>query len=239
MNPAGVFFDLYGTLLVAADPDAAWGAWGRSFLSMLARHGHALPVNARRQLSERFMDPPAPTRLENGFTLYEQRVHEFLCEAGVVASVACVREVAIASAQAWHEHYAPDPEADGVLARLRSGGCRLALVSNFDHPPLLRARLESAGLAVAFDVIVVSAEIGVEKPDPAAFRPALEATGLEPARVVHVGDTAADVHGAQAAGVRPVYLCRTATPDPAIANDVIRIRSLCELEDLLSGGDPG
>jgi len=28
MNPAGVLFDLYGTLLIAAEPDAAWDAWG-------------------------------------------------------------------------------------------------------------------------------------------------------------------------------------------------------------------
>ena len=49
--------------------------------------------------------------------------------------------------------------------------------------------------------------MGVEKPDPAIFRHALDALGVDPARAVHVGDTpAADVAGAIAAGARPVLV---------------------------------
>lgn len=56
-------------------------------------------------------------------------------------------------------------------------------------------------------VVIDSGAVGVAKPDPGIFAPALEATGVEPAAALHVGDAVgADVAGALAAGVRPVHL---------------------------------
>ena len=55
--------------------------------------------------------------------------------------------------------------------------------------------------------IVDSAIVGVAKPDPRIFAPALEALATEPARTLYVGDTVhADVHGAQRAGMAVVQL---------------------------------
>ena len=233
MTAAGVFFDLYGTLFVSTDPDADWVAWSQGFEKALGRHGLQLPAYARSSLSESFMARPEPTELADGFTLYEQRVHDFLVETGLAAPADAVRDVADASAGSWHEGFVPDPEAAPLLAYLRAAGYRLALVSNFDHPPLLRARLTACRLACAFDAIVVSAEIGARKPDPAAFRPALRETGLAPHQVVHVGDSADDVLGALAAGIRPVHLLRDGAPDILVAGEVHRITGLAELADLL------
>ncbi len=233
MGIAGVFFDLYGTLLVSADPDSDWEAWSYGFESSLKRHGMRLPASDRRSLSEEFLARPKPQMIANGFTLYEQRVQDFLFEAGLTAPVEVVRDVARASAEAWHEGYLPDPEASAVLSHLRVSGYRLALVSNFDHPPLLRERLTTCGLAREFDVIVVSAEIGASKPDPAAFRPALRETGLSPEQVLHLGDSLDDVLGAKAAGIRPVHLCRVGTPDLSVAEEVQRIACLSDLLALL------
>ena len=57
------------------------------------------------------------------------------------------------------------------------------------------------------EIIIDSKVVGVEKPDPAIFAMALEATGTVPDRTVHVGDTLfADVVGALAAGLRPLHL---------------------------------
>ncbi|HYH48605.1 MAG TPA: HAD-IA family hydrolase, partial [Acidimicrobiia bacterium] len=56
-------------------------------------------------------------------------------------------------------------------------------------------------------IVIDSDVVGVAKPDPAIFHLALEACGVAPERVLHVGDTVgADVKGALAAGVRPVHL---------------------------------
>ncbi|HEY6795942.1 MAG TPA: HAD family hydrolase [Kineosporiaceae bacterium] len=56
-------------------------------------------------------------------------------------------------------------------------------------------------------IVVDSERVGVAKPDPAIFRPALEALGTTAARTLYVGDTVhADVHGATAAGMPAVQL---------------------------------
>jgi FMN phosphatase YigB (HAD superfamily) len=50
------------------------------------------------------------------------------------------------------------------------------------------------------EIIIDSKVVGVEKPDPAIFAIALEATGTVPDRTMHMGDTlVADVVGALAA----------------------------------------
>jgi putative hydrolase of the HAD superfamily len=56
-------------------------------------------------------------------------------------------------------------------------------------------------------IVVDSALVGVAKPDPAIFLPALRALDTTAARTLYVGDTVhADVHGATAAGMPVVQL---------------------------------
>src|SRR5215210_4414176 len=68
--------------------------------------------------------------------------------------------------------FRPFPDAAPALAELRELGLRLVCVSNWDVSlPHVLAR---CGLAEALDGVVTSAEVGVRKPDPAIFAPALE-----------------------------------------------------------------
>ncbi len=66
------------------------------------------------------------------------------------------------------------------------------------------------GGGVPVEVVVDSGVVGVEKPDPAVFAPALEvmaARGVDPARIGYVGDSLRyDVAGARAAGLVPLLL---------------------------------
>jgi HAD superfamily hydrolase (TIGR01509 family) len=65
------------------------------------------------------------------------------------------------------------------------------------------------------DVLVVSEEAGVRKPEPAIFHIALERCGSPPDRAVMIGDSwGSDVLGARAAGIRAVWLNRTGRPCP-------------------------
>ena len=100
---------------------------------------------------------------------------------------------------------------DGLRA-LADTGVTLAIVSNSDGT--LEGRLRDEGICqvgpgkgVPMTIVIDSDVVGVAKPDPAIFHLALEACGVTPDRVLHVGDTVgADVEGALAAGVRPVHL---------------------------------
>jgi putative hydrolase of the HAD superfamily len=70
----------------------------------------------------------------------------------------------------------------------------------------LRQVLAAHGLEQNFGYLFFSDEHGFSKPDPRAFRTALEALGVEPHEAVHVGDIQrTDIGGAHAAGMRALH----------------------------------
>lgn len=72
------------------------------------------------------------------------------------------------------------------------------------------------------------------KPDPAAFVAGCDRLGLHPSRVAYVGDSVrADVLGAAAAGLTPVWIDRWHDPWPDRPDHVHRITSFDELPAVL------
>ena len=121
--------------------------------------------------------------------------------------------------------FRPDPEVRDALERLRAGGARLVVVSNWDVS--LHDALTETGLAALVDGALSSAEVGAAKPDPLIFRRALDLAGAAPDEAVHVGDSVEfDVAGARAAGIEPVLVVRDATPAPAGVRTIASLSSL-------------
>jgi putative hydrolase of the HAD superfamily len=106
----------------------------------------------------------------------------------------------------------PIEGAAEALRALQAAGYALAVVSNASGT--MEAQLAeheicsvTGGEHAEVAVVVDSAVVGVEKPDPAIFRFALEALGVAPERCIYVGDTVHfDVQGARAAGLHPVHV---------------------------------
>jgi HAD superfamily hydrolase (TIGR01549 family) len=98
------------------------------------------------------------------------------------------------------------PDALGALAALRSAGYRLAIVAN--QPA--RRETELRGIGVEAEVMAMSDDIGLWKPDPRFYARTLELLGSpDPATVAYVGDRVDnDVLPAMAAGMRAVWLRR-------------------------------
>ena len=128
------------------------------------------------------------------------------------------------------------PDALPALDALRAAGYRLAVVAN--QPAYRTAELRALGIEP--EVMAMSEELGVQKPEPAFFGRCLELMGSPPAgQVTYVGDRLDnDVWPASAAGMRAVWLLRgpwafidRAEPPPA----TLVLRSLDELVDRLAG----
>ncbi len=97
------------------------------------------------------------------------------------------------------------PAVEEGLAALRALGLCLVVVSNSDGT--VDETLRRLDLHGHLDLIVDSHVVGFEKPDPRIFEHALEATGAEAGRTLHVGDLySADVVGARQAGIHPLLL---------------------------------
>jgi putative hydrolase of the HAD superfamily len=78
------------------------------------------------------------------------------------------------------------------------------------------ADLQRCGIGDLFEGHVTAIAAGAAKPDVRIFRRLAEAAGVEPARVLHIGDDPlADVRGAIAAGMEAIWLNRDSRAWPA------------------------
>ncbi len=122
------------------------------------------------------------------------------------------------------------PETTQTLATLHERGFRLGVISNFDSR--LFGLLDGFGISRFFDPIVISTRAGAAKPEVAIFTEALAAHNLRAEEALHIGDSLrADVIGAGAAGLTPVFLDRR--DSEADSPRYRRVRSLAELLTLV------
>lgn len=114
-----------------------------------------------------------------------------------------------------------------TLQALQRRQLRLGILSNWDER--LRPLLDRLGLAKAFEVVIVSCEVGCRKPDVAIFHRAAREFGLRPEQVLHVGDSREyDVEPSRRAGMRALGIRRGAS-----ATDPNWISGLAEVLDRL------
>lgn len=105
-------------------------------------------------------------------------------------------------------------ELCGRLSRTR----RLALVTN-GIAKVQRSRFERSPIKKYVECLVVSQEVGANKPDPRVFQRAFDLMGLQDkSRILVVGDSlGSDIQGGIAFGVDTCWFNpRGASPDPAI-----------------------
>lgn len=116
-----------------------------------------------------------------------------------------------------------------VLSRLRDQQIPIALLTN-GSSDTQRTKLESLEIEDLFDVVIISGEHRVAKPDPRIFEQ-LSPLGPDLTEIWHVGDMLeTDVLGAQQAGLGSVWLNRhAAVNDKQIRPD----HEISTLSDLL------
>jgi putative hydrolase of the HAD superfamily len=131
-----------------------------------------------------------------------------------------------ASKDAWRV----DDDTLPVFKALRERDIRLGLISNWDSR--LRALLETLDLLHWFDVVTISAEVGVEKPHARIFELALKEADLPGDRCLHVGDLIElDALGARGAGINGIHLDLTQPTD--LQADPPRVARLLDLLELV------
>jgi putative hydrolase of the HAD superfamily len=146
------------------------------------------------------------------------RFRRLLEPYGVLRDEAAAEEFA-------HFHYGhyrrlrrPVPGALALLQALKPD-YRIGIVTN-NRTAEQVDKLAFLGLTPLVNALITSEDVGVPKPDPRIFQVALQQLGARAADTVLVGDNwAADVLGARAAGIRPLWLNRfgAPSPDPSVA----------------------
>ncbi len=125
------------------------------------------------------------------------------------------------------------PDAVALLRQLRERGLRVGLITN-GKSSTQNGKIEFLKLRGHFDHVIVSGDVGVDKPDPAIFDRCVRQMGIAPHEAVYVGDHAEnDVRGATAAGLHAIWIS-TGGPWPAhLPPPERRIDSLRELPDAI------
>lgn len=197
-----IFFDAAGTLIGL--PRGV----GHHYCEVARRHGLVIDPRAVTEafrMTWREMPAPEATRAprpDDDRGWWREFVCHVLDKCAVPRRGAFDREAYFA--ELYDEFTQPGvwdlfPEVRATLERLAER-FELGIISNFDRR--LRVILDELAIAPHFRHVVISSEVGADKPDPWIFEHALRLAGVQPNEALHVGDEpAADWEGAERAGL--------------------------------------
>ena len=125
------------------------------------------------------------------------------------------------------------PEVPDVLADLKNGGMRTAILSN-GSPEMLDAAVKSSKLTELLDAVLSVDTLGIFKPHPSVYQLAVDRLEVEPRQVSFQSSNAWDAAAAATFGFRVAWVNRFGQsverlPD---APDV-QLRTLSELPDIV------
>ncbi|HET6585161.1 MAG TPA: HAD-IA family hydrolase [Nannocystaceae bacterium] len=191
-RPAGlraVSLDAAGTLLLPCEPVA------QTYAAFAKRHGGRAPVDRIAAEFPRAMAELLPLRA--GDPHWRTYFNAVVARTTGVAAPELAAQLYdhFAQASAWRL-------ADGArecMEALTAAGLKVGVLSNWDVR--LRTILDGLGVTPLLHAVLVSAEIGADKPDRRAFVAACKGFDVAPNELLHVGDSDdADVAGARSAG---------------------------------------
>lgn len=191
-----IIFDKDGTLF---DFKLSWGAWAASLLQELAREGHD-PDRLGQAMGfdwrARQFDADSPVIAGTPDNIAEALLPAMPAEGGrdLVARI---------NRLAAEAPMIPATDLAATLGNLRGRGLRLGVATNDAEAPA-HAHLQRAGVHGLFDFVAGFDSGHGAKPGPGQLLAFARTFGLDPARVVMVGDSLHDLHAGRAAGMRAV-----------------------------------
>lgn len=173
-----------------------------------------LPRDFIRRLNAANPDANAWARLERNACTIDEFCTAFEAEARALGHEVSGREVLALLAGELR------PEMVAALRRVRARYKTACLTNNVamgEGPAMMRSPEKAAEIAevmALFDAVIESSKVGVRKPEPAFYRLACEALGVEPGEVVFLDDLGVNLKPARAMGMTTV---KVTSPGQAIA----------------------
>jgi 2-haloalkanoic acid dehalogenase type II len=181
-------------------------------------------------------DREALVQLAIAERVYMEHWPDFMRRQGVVDET-LIAEAHDIYRRGWFEQLALYDDTTHTLETLHPR-YKLGLVTN-GPSRIQQSKIERFRLADYFDVLIVSEDVGVAKPDPAIFKLALERMRIDPAEALFVGDSPEhDLRGAEAAGMPFIWMNPHRADLPGgFAPPLATIERLAELPPLLKDLD--
>lgn len=130
------------------------------------------------------------------------------------------------------QHFALLPDAEEMV-RYLAARYPLTIVSN-GFIEVQYEKIARSGLQDLFTHIVLSEEVGCQKPNPRIYEVALERNGIGADEAVMIGDSwYSDIQGAQRAHIDQLWIRPATTPHPDGESATYIVHSLREIRDIL------
>ncbi len=236
MEIKGVFFDLNGTLMEYGNLKQANQDHENSIFSYLFNRGMNISREVFDENVKNYFDIDIPNKIPSNLTLFEYKLQQLTFKFDVILNREELEELAILSIKAWANNHTIDKDAVKILSDLKEKNYKIALVSDFDHPPYIYKFLEKHKLIAFFDSIIISGNLGVKKPNPKMFNMALKETRLYANEVLFIGDSMElDIQGANGVGMASILIDRQSSYDlvEKFNENYFIVNSLTKLKEII------
>ena len=236
--PRAILFDLDDTIIRAyVRPEHAWARVLGEFASTLTPLDDELARAAILECARTFWADPERHRI------WRQKIREArrevvarafttLADKGLsIPSTVVQYQLADRFSDYRDENLTLFPDAHATVDALRQHGVKLALVTNGAGAPQ-REKIERFDLAARFDHIQIEGEHGFGKPEPRAYRHALQSLGFDAHESWIVGDNLEwEVAAPQRLGMHAIWYDPDGAglPEGATARPDRIVRTLAEL----------
>lgn len=162
---------------------------------------------------------------------YVNRVewYTLLCDMWQWHDAPSAEELALHYDTTFGDHNVIFPDSSRLLGELKDRGYIVGIITN--GPSYLQHhKLDTSGLREFCDIIVVSGDIDIHKPDPEIFRYTADKLGLETKECVYVGDHPInDIQGAVDSGMHAIrmnygwFKDKDLRPDVPVIEEIIDV----------------
>ena len=228
----GIFFDFGGTLFDYHPPNAV--IWSR----IAKRLGVDISPDDPRVIQGVEDQLKAYVDCEKTFSkLTPEELHSFnsVVLNGLGIDPNGTQDIIFEEFEKRRDGFKIVPECKTTLEQIHRKGIKIGLISNSDvkHSLTRRSTMGEGGILHFFNPIILSSEVGYDKPQREIFELALTEMGVhDRSKVMHVGDDPiSDVIGAENAELIPVLIEHKYTPPN---KNLIKIKKLSDILKYLS-----
>lgn len=209
MKYENYIFDLYGTLVdihTDEEDEKLWealaefyGKHGADYTTKEIQKDYLAKVGELLDISEEI-------RIEEVF-------HQLFAAKDVVADSTLVLETCRFFRDTSTEYIKLYPWSLPILEKLKAEGKGIYLLSNAQRS-FTKHELDTLGLTKYFDVIMISSDCGIKKPNLMFFKMLMKRCGLRSKECLFIGnDETCDIFGAKKAGMDTFYLHTNCSPE--------------------------
>lgn len=200
----GIFFDLYGTVLVFKDEEKASKEWRKAFYNRVGIENN-FSEETINIICEELLLNNINKESGSGLTTYQTKIKRSFEKRGVSFTREQLAFIADETVGIWQRHISLAPDATDVFTELKKR-FKMAMITNFDHTPHIKKVIKDYNLDSFLNPIIISDEVGFLKPDSRIFELTLKQVNLKAEEIIFVGDSSDDISGAIFSNIEPVLI---------------------------------